>query len=1101
MRILRSGCLAAALLATATPVWAQEVTATLRGAVVDEEGQPIPGATVVIVHEPSGTRTTQTTDGAGSFSSTNLRIGGPFRVTVTAEGYASAEAEVLNLAAGQPTRIQVTLVQEAIVVTGTRRPSVIALATGPATVLTERDIEGVATINRDIRALAQRDPFVTLDPTNGTGAISIAGQNNRFNRITVDGIGFGDPFGLEAGGLASARGPVPLDAIGAFSVEIAPVDIQQGGFQGGAINTVLKSGTNKFGITGFYSYAADELAGDRILDRRVTRDFTSKIYGAQVTGPIIKDKLFFAVTWERIRNTTPADVGVPGEGFGNAINAITRAEVDQIRNIVQTVYGYDALDVARAVPETDDKVAAKIDWNIADGHRLALTYIYQKGDILAGQTGIAAVTATDPGLALQSNNYQQGTINHYGVAQLNNEWSDVFSTQLRISYNDYERLQVPFNGRTFGQFNVCTDPVSVGSLTACTTVTAGSTAGGRVLLGPDISRQANELFVKSFSAEAQAQIKKNDHNVKLIFERRSRDISNLFAQNVSGNFYFDSIADLQARRANALTFAAPNSGDIDSVRALFANIIYTLGIQDTWDVTPDLTVIAGMRYDLYQANRRPVFNPAFLERNGFANNETLNGRSIFQPRAGFNYSGVPGLRITGAAGLFAGGGPDVWISNSYSNPGPLLSINTIQRTATGYTGLAPFEGLTATQLGDLVMNNVSGGQGIPDIYRRFVTRALASLAVTNAIAPDFEIPSQWRLSLSLDYDLDLGALVGFGGDGWKLGADVIFSRVKNGITWTDLRSIDNGRLPDGRPRYRQRPNTLGAGGTSITDNAQDVLLFNSDQGYSWNASFQLDKRFDNGIYFGGSYTFQRAKDVNSGTSSVALSNYSNSASRDPNNAAYGISNYQYDSSWRIYLGYDAEIFKNAATRFEIYYNSRSGQRYSYTFQDPTAGRSAVFGTTGANNRYLLYVPNVASPTADPLVTYASGFDFTGFQSFVQEVLRREQGSIVGKNTGRSPRFNQVNVRVAQEIPFFFGSRIEGFVDVENFLNLLNKDWNALRQVGFPYYAPIVNVACNNGNTLANPCTQYIYSNFRRPNEALQTNLSLWQIRVGARFTF
>jgi hypothetical protein len=117
------------------------------------------------------------------------------------------------------------------------------------------------------------------------------------------------------------------------------------------------------------------------------------------------------------------------------------------------------------------------------------------------------------------------------------------------------------------------------------------------------------------------------------------------------------------------------------------------------------------------------------------------------------------------------------------------------------------------------------------------------------------------------------------------------------------------------------------------------------------------------------------------------------------------------------------------------------------------------------------------------------------------VLRGDQGSIVGKNTGQSPRFNQVNVRIAQEIPFFFGTRIEGFVDVENFLNLLNKDWNALRQVGFPYFAPIVNVACNNGNTLANPCTQYIYSNFRRPNEALQTNLSLWQIRVGARFSF
>ena len=1090
---LRLGASASVLALAATSAYAQEVTGTIRGDVQDENGQPLAGATVTVTHVPSGTRSVVTTDGSGSFNAANLRIGGPFDITVAAPGFEGASAAISSLASGQPQRIAVVLVSEGatIEVTAMRRPS-IELGTGPATLLTANDIAGVATINRDIRALANRSPFVSLDPTNGTGAISIAGQNNRFNRITVDGIAFGDPFGLEAGGLASARGPVPLDAIGEFSVEVAPADIQQGSFQGGAVNSVLKSGGNNFTATGFYSYSSDGLAGSRTRDLRVNREFESKIWGVQATGPIIKDKLFFAVTYEQTNNTTPADVGPAGDTFGNSLSTVTRAAVDQIIQISNSVYNYDPLDVPEAVSESDKKLAVKVDWNVTDDHRLALTYIYANGDLLAGQTGLNQVRAVNETLSLQSNAYSQGSINHYGVAQLNSDWSSSFSTQLRVSYNDYKRLQVPFNGRDFGQFQVCLQP----NATVGTSNPPCPGGVGRIQFGPDVNRQANELFAQTLGVEFQARLRQNNHDVKLIIERREQEFNNLFANNVSGNWRFDSIADLQAGRANNLFIAAPTSGDIDSVRALFDNIVWTFGVQDTWDVSEDLSLLFGFRYDLYQASERPVFNQAFLNRYGFANNATLNGKAIFQPRLSANWRANDRLSMRLAAGLYAGGSPNVWVSNSYSNPGPLLASTNVTREADGTFSIPGIPRLSPAEvqaLGAATLNNVRGGTGIPDQLLTLLSAQGPALATTNALAPDFRIPSQWRIAGTVDYSADFGPL----GDDWRLGGDVIWSRVKDGLTWTDLRSVPNtvqGTLPDGRPRYQ--PFNAASG------NNQDVLLTNTDRGYSWNLVGRFAKDWDNGFSLNGSYTWQRVRDVNPGTSSIALSNYNSAASVDPNNAAYGISNYQRDNAFRLEVGYQKELFGDNVTRFDLFFNSLAGQRFSYTFQDQTPNRSAVFGTTGQNNRYLIYVPNVSSISADPLVTYATTADFERMQRIVQNSsLEGYQGQISDKNIGRSPRFNRVDLRISQEIPFVFDGKIQVFADFENVLNMINKDWGSLRQVAFPYFATIANVSCVGATSVGAPCTQYRYSNVRDPQVTPFTNFSLWQIRLGARLSF
>ncbi|MGY6637802.1 MAG: TonB-dependent receptor [Erythrobacter sp.] len=1071
----------AATTMVATPVFAQETTSSVRGSVVDADGNAVPGASVTVTHQPSGTRSELTTDAGGNFNASGLRLGGPFVVSVTAPGFESVEEEIGFLAAGQAQRVSIALAQagQTIVVSGARSRSAISLATGAATVLTARDVFGVANVDRTLQNLAQRDPLVTVQP-NRQG-IQIAGQNNRFNRFTVDGVDFGDPFGLEAGGLVSNRGPVPLDAIGEFSVEVAPVDIQQGNFLGGAINTQLKSGGNEFTFLGAAFYQDDALRGSRSRGLTRTGDFESRIFTAQVTGPIIKDKLFFAVTYERTRDTVPANVQPSQLG-------ITDAQLNEIGSIAQSVYGFDTLGVADSITERDDKLITKLDWNVAPGHRISATYMWNESALLSGQTGAGAINAINPTFSLLSNNFTQGAVNHFGVLQSNNQWTDNFSTILRFSYADYLRLQVPIGGnRDFGQFQVCLDPTAVLPNLQCTPGVP------RLTFGPDISRQANELDSQRYTIEFAASLKMNNHTVKFIAERRMQEVRNLFAQRVSGAWVFDGINDLQNQRAVEVDFAVPLRGGIDTVTANFQNNQWTFGIMDTIDVTDNLTVVAGFRYDLYDTPDRPFFNEDFLNRYGFPNTANLNGRDLFQPRFALNWRATDRLTVRGSAGIFGGGNPLVWISNNYSNPGPTLGRAQVRRRDDG-TFQVTVPGLTPAQqnaIGAETLNNVTGGTGVPASLINAIRGVGTGLAETNSLSPQFQPQSQWRFSGSADYVANLGPL----GDDWNFGVDVIYSKVRNALEWIDLRAVPVGTLPDGRIRYQ--------GLISNADGNTDIHLLNVDQGDSWNVVARFKKRWASGFYLNGAYTYQQVDDRSPGTSSVAFSNYVNSAAGiDPNASAFGTSNYQTDHQFRLTAGFDGEIFGDNLTRVELFYIARAGQRFSHTFNQLNVQGRSLFGTSGRSDRNLMYVPDVSSPTADPRVVYAPNFDFAGFQNFIQNSeLRNFQGQIAPKNAGQSPWWHNVDLSFRQQVPFFRGGKVELFTDVENVLNLIDSDLGSFRQVGFPFYAPLVNVSCADA-----ACTQYLYANrtgagFQEPQFVTQPLSSLWGVRFGIRVAF
>lgn len=1100
--------LGAAVAALVIPgaAFAQETTTTIRGTVVSN-GAPVAGATVVAVNVPSGTRSETTTDANGTFTLNGLRTGGPFTVEVTAAEGTTSITDIYTVV-GQPYDLPVDLAANTtadIVVTASSIAGAGVTSDGPQTVLTQSDIRKVASVNRDIRDLARRDPLATLDLSNGTGAVSFGGVNPRFNRFTINGVQVGDNFGLNQDANPTARGPVPFDAIAQFSVSIAPYDIRQGNFQGGAIDTVLLSGTNTFHGTGFYSQSRDELQGDRIGSNTINLpDYNSETYGATLSGPLIKDKLFFMVSAER--NTDPRPFTPSAI---NQIPGLTEATVANVQQIAQNVYGYDTGDVLSVNNQKDEKIVGRIDWNIVDGQRLSLSYInaYESSDILQN----TSQSTSTPSLGLASNAYSRSVLLRAGIVQLNSDWTDRLSTEARFLYKSNRVGQDPYQGRGFAQFRVCTDALSTGSTTGC------STGVPVVAFGPDISRQANELFFDTWGGSLSARYQAGSHSIRLLAEVNVNRSYNLFQQNVSGHFYFDSIADFQARNASGANFAVPVNGDINSVASNFKYTQFTFGAEDVWNVTDTLEVTAGYRYDLYAMRDAPIYNPFFQARTGFRNTVTYKGLDNFQPRLSFNWKPDPLLRVRGGVGIFGGGSPDIYLSNSFSNTGVVANafatssnLGVIRATSAGTataTCNAPFTGANAAVCTDL-LNGVTG-TSLPASAQNYLTVNTAGLATspTAALAPDLDLPSVLRATLSADYRLF----------GFDVGADFVYSNTLSAPTFYDARSIVIGTLPDGRPRYNAATlyngqiATTGIGG----DTNSDIIFANNSRGRSYLGTVRFQKEFDFGLSFGGSYSLQDVRDVSPATSSTATSLYANAAMVDPNSPAYGTSNDQTSWAFKYNIGFDRAFFGDYRTVIQLFGETRAGRPYSFTMQNNVGGRSPVFGTIGNNDRYLLYVPASAS---DPLVSYDSQATQDALEDLISRTaLRDYRGRIAAKNIARSRAFTRIDLHVEQEIPTFIGrSRITLFGDIENLPNLLDSDWGGLRQLGFPYTGAVVQVSCLNapvatgtapgtGVTNTAPtqaCAQYRYSQYREPNTAaVRTSNSLFLIRLGARFTF
>ena len=1130
-RKLLFGATASVVAITASAAWAQETTSAIRGEITSAAGVPIPNVSVTIVHKPSGTRSTTSSDAMGVFDARGLRVGGPYVITFKSADYEVETIEGVSLAVGDTLRLNVDMesavaVEEVVIVAAR---DVTSDNSGVASTLDRDDIQSVVTINRDIRDLARRNVLVSQN-SRGDGGISIAGSNPRTNRITIDGAQAQDDFGLNTGGLPTRRGPVSLDAIEQFTVTAVPIDVENGDFSGGALDVVLRSGSNSFHGSAFLNYLNDGMTGRKIRGAKVNTRITQENYGAFVSGPILKDKLFFALSYEFYNSADSTPTGPVGAGFANAINGVPQSTIDQVTNIFNTRYAskFDVGTIASTKPIVDEKYTAKFDWNINDDHRLSLTARYALSE-LTSRTDLSTTSA-----GLDSHWYLTGEEDYSYVGELNSQWTDKLSTNLRVTYRDYERRQNPPSGQDFSDIQICLAPTSVvasgNTMTSC-----GSTSSLR--FGPDQFRHANFLETSNLQIQAVAKYALGDHLFKAGYQGQQIDVFNIFVPNSDGSYYFDSIADFNAGRANRLVYNNAVTGNADDGAADFRYTVHSLFAQDTLDITEKLRVTVGGRYDWYTGEDVPAKNPNFLARTGFTNQTTYDGLSVMMPRVSVEYEPTDWLKINAGAGLFSGGLPDVFLSNSFSNTGIVTAGIQIERTATGFTettgaaGFTPVIGSTAL---DINLADATFGYEIPGVVQSLQGGAvIPALSEANAILPSFKMPSDWKLYFTATLKAQDGWSSSFmpeamapAFNNWRLSFDAVVTEVNDGLTFRDFRAmplIVNGnsvKTPDGRIRYD------GIGGTSVQRAAngissvnlgsnRDIVALNADNGQSYTVGLTLWRSFENGLDLQLGYARQNVEDQVSGArfASTASSLYgTGAAGLDPNEEAYGTAFEEIKNRFKAEVGYRKKFFGDFESRFNLFAETRSGRPISFVMNDPASGRGSTFGVNRGN--HLLYVPDFRADTNPNdlnvgFVTFANAATLANFKNAV-ELFGLPQGRILEKGEGSddNPEIYQVDFQYSQELPGFMqGHKSRLTFDLQNVLNLLNDEWGVVEE--YNDSTRLISAQCATSAGVAAPtgspvCDRYLYSNFNT-TAATKTRdnngRSVWSVQVGLRYEF
>ncbi|MBC7667768.1 MAG: TonB-dependent receptor [Gemmatimonadaceae bacterium] len=1118
-RLAAGSALAVLALASATAVYAQETTAALHG-VVSADGAAVPNAAITVTHTPSGTRMTTATSEDGSFDARGLRVGGPYTVTVNAASQGSRTYEGLFLTVGKTADLDADLS------TSTVDAVVVSAASGsknndqgPKTVLNRDKLDSIVSVTRDPRDYARRDMLVAQDLNSGRsgtngGGLSIAGSNPRFNRLSVDGVAAQDNFGLAQGGMATARGPVTLDAIEQFAIAAVPTDVENGDFIGGALNIVLRSGGNKFHGVLFDNYLNEGMVGKHYSDTRVTGLITQKNYGGFLSGPIIKDKLFFAVSYENYKTTDVTAYGAPGSGAANIFsNGLTQGTIDSVINTYNTGYAskFSLENVDPTRPVTDKKYSAKFDWNINDRHRASLTYRYAESSSYL-RTDMGAATAS-----LGSHWYKQFNSDEATTLEIHSNWSDNLSTTLKGTYRDYRNSQTPDAGQIYSDVQVCTSTqVAIdASPTSC------ASGFSSVRFGPDQFRHANALDEQETRYQAVADYSWRGNRFKIGAQARKADVFDVFVSASDGVYYFDSLSDFTAGRASSLNYQNSVTGNPNDAAFNSTYWTYSGFAQDTIDVTDTLQVSAGLRFDLYDQPDVPISNPNFQSRNGYANTKTIDGLHVLMPRVSAQWDPTESLHFSGGFGLFAGGSPDVLTGISFYNTGYATTSVTIQRTPTGAFSETSGNTNFTPAIGAAALNGLNTdpkfGYAVPTVVQQLqqgtlpgAAPSIPPLGEAIALTPTFQMPAQWKVFLSGEWR---------GPDRWSITANYVATQNQNELTYYDARAqplVINGQtmyLPDGRIRY----DGLGTGvagktSTNLGSN-RDVIVANADKGNSWTASIQAAKSWDWGGDFSIGYARQNMDDTSAGLfyGTTAGSLYGGvAAGMDPNRDYTGTSVYEIKNRFKLEAGFHHKFFGDNESRISLFAERQDGRAFGFYMNDSQSGRSKVFGVN--RTAQMLYVPDLATPNANDtsglsygIVTFATPADLARFKGYVARFDLPT--GLVKKNTNTNAPTNRVDMQLSQEFPTpFEGHKIIAQLDIRNVLNLINRDWGLVSEYGDTNTLARVDCSNNAAGTAATAtdgaCNRYRYSNV--PTSVVKTRntgLSLWYMQFSLKYKF
>ena len=1057
---------ASTVMAISTTATAQSTTSALRVRVMDAAGENISGVSVTITHVPTGREFERTTNSAGLLTAKGLPVGGPYVVRLSDQSrvIASApnnvndvrldlgETESVVLLANRSDGTDVAF--EEIVVTSERVLS--ALRTGAGRDFGQAKIEGIPSVSRDFVSTLETDSKILVDDSVPRGpAVSIAGANFRFNSVTVDGVAQNDNFGLSLNASATQRSPISIDAIAAINVNVAPFDVTYGNFLGGNINIVTKSGTNEFHGSAYGFYTDQGLTGNTSQGEDLAiGEFDEKTYGFTFGGPIIKDKLFFFANYEKFETTLPANTNTIEN-----INGVEQADVDRAIDIFQRIYGFDAGTFAATDTDQDEKILLKLDWNINDSHRASATYQRADGDVIFDDFPETAV--------LNTNRYNiNERLDSYSF-QLFSDWTDNFSTELKVGYKDVENRQVSVDSST-PDFQI------------------DLPTGGRIAAGGDRFRHNNTLDNTSRIFRFKADYTTANHTFTAGFEQERNSVNNVFLPFSRGQLVFgafgspDPLAELEARNPDFLLFGGSNTGVTTDADAVFTQATNTVYLQDEWLVSDELTIKAGVRYDWISNSDEIPFNQNFVDRNGFDNTQNMDGKDLFMPRIGFNWTPTDRLTVRGGVGLFGGGTPLIMVSNSYAG-------NGITRTFAGF--FAPFFGdPIATSFANAVAN-LPNPDAVSNEFQQYL--GVNPQGDVDAIHPDTELLSSWKYNLAFDYVADLSSL-GLGDD-WNITVEGIFTDVKDGYNIYEGRRQQIGTAPDGRPIY---DNTDGAFGFNFAD----YIVTNTSEGGSTVISFDVAKDFDTdwGLFSTTiGYTHQNVEDVRSYNRFVGFETYAFDPQRDLNDAELATSRFEIPNRVTATVSWEKEIWGENKTQLSFVYTGRSGRNFSYVFNGTGAfGGNFLADFNSADNPgpNLFYVPTGLS---DPLVTGEAAF-LNSLDSAIEsdDCLNDYRGEIIPRNSCRTGWVNRVNMRFLQEVEVMDGHKVEFILDIQNLGNLIDSDWGRLDAIFQPSNVPLADVAIAGG--------QYVYS---APSSSVTSTPdvaripSAYRIQFGMRYRF
>lgn len=1108
---------------SATVAFSQVTTSGMTGRIVAENNEPLPGATIVAVHTPSGTQYGTITNIEGRFNLQGLRPGGPYSVDVSFVGYTTAKFSEITLILGEFFTLNVSLKEEAIdvgevMVVGTRVSAFQTNKTGAATNVSSEQLTALPTISRSI------SDFTRLTPQ--AYGNSFAGRDGRYNNLQIDGANFNNAFGLSNNPLPGGQSQaISLDAIEEIQINIAPYDVKQSNFTGAGINAITRSGTNTLtgSVYGFYNN--EKFQGRRIGSvelpegqRALTRN-----YGFRLGGPILKNKLFFFLNAERQddigANASGANLWRASvNGIANPTNNIARTsktDLEAVRNHLINQWGYDPgryEGYADEAMQYSTKFLARIDWNINSNHRLAIRYNQVEGvsnSLANGTSGpnprAASSRVSQNSVTFEKGNYTTNNIVQSLTAELNSKFSDILSNQFLATYTRIQDTRKS-PSEVFPFVDIWDGGRS----------TTGNPVDNYMSFGYELFTYNNDVINDNYSFVNNITYMMGKHTITGGLSFDVQKFGNNYVRLGTSYYRYASVEDfLSTGTANEkapIMFGVtyPYEGKDPYARINFAQT--ALYIQDRFTVDEKLTLTYGIRAELPLYLNELTVNEAInslelLDVNGntkfYDSGSWPKSRVMLSPRLGFKYDvlGDRNLTVRGGTGIFSGRVPFVWLTNMPTNAGVLQ--NTVEpgsySQVSGWIGNIRFN----KDPYHWVNNPPAAAQSV------FIKTPSGGYPSSFALVDqDFKMPKIWRSSLGIDYNIPETPVVAI--------ADLLYSKDVNAVyqfganratPTTRMNYGSSGSTDPGDNRYYY-PTTASAQFNNKLGANSGVVLTNTDvKGHSFSATFGLSIPSYHGLSASVYYTYSETKTVSDNPGSNASSAWVGSPSiNSPNDLNLYDSQYAIPHSVKGHISYRKEYYNKLATTVSLFYSGFNSGRFSYTY-------ASDLNKDGVNAD-LLYLPvntssmNFANIMSSGNVLYTAAQQREAFDKFVKENgLEKYRGEYLGRNAFLMPWLNRFDFKLLRDLMVGLGSNnssLQLSLDILNIGNMINKNWGIAKTLNNAQQ--LLNVS----NVTADGVPTFTMRTITQdgqtvlptsPFRNVSTNSTTWNMQVGLRFNF